>query len=131
MELEATLRTERSLREKREEEMSELRLCAAALKEKLLIEHEKLLAARRDKNAAIKKAHWYKTRDQKLTPLKARTAEQREAVRAAQLAARDMVDGVVIDELQSRRDGCNAEDHSHDAAHHPDDVADILLLRRV
>ena len=74
------------------------------LQKKAQADHEKLLAARKEKREALKTAGWHRSRDKTMASLKAsmRALEEHHTALAARLAARDKVDPVVINDLKSQ-----------------------------
>ena len=102
-------RTMRKKKETLEQELyesqlrvGELEVSMAELQKKAQADHEKLLAARKEKREALKTAGWHRSRDKTMASLKAsmRALEEHHTALAARLAARDKVDPVVINDLK-------------------------------
>ena len=90
-------RTMRKAKETLEQELyesqlrvGELEVSMAELQKKAQADHEKLLAARKEKREALKTAGWHRSRDKTMASLKAsmRALEEHHTALAARLAAR-------------------------------------------
>ena len=110
-------RTMRKKKETLEQELyesqlrvGELEVSMAELQKKAQADHEKLLAARKEKREALKTAGWHRSRDKTMASLKAsmRALEEHHTALAARLAARDKVDPVVINDLKSQLSSAQA-----------------------